>query len=187
MVDRPRRVPGAGGAAGFAPSHDIPTIDCGSCRVVPIVRRPMDNRIPAGMKILVVIPCLNEAANIERLLRQLSRGRGEMDLRIVVADGGSVDGTRDIVRTLTAEIPDLVLIENPKRLQSAAINLAVERFGEGRDYLIRIDAHGDYPDDYCWMLIAEALALQADSVVVGMKTFGIGLFQKATAVAQNSS
>ena len=146
----------------------------------------MDNRSPAEIKILLVIPCLNEAANIERLVRQLSGGRSGMDLLIVVADGGSVDGTRDIVRTLTAEIPDLVLIENPKRLQSAAINLAVAQFGKGREYLIRIDAHGDYPDDYCRMLIAEALALQADSVVVGMKTVGFGLFQKATAVAQNS-
>lgn len=138
------------------------------------------------MKTLIVIPCLNEAATIEPLLRQLSANSGNMCFKIVVADGGSMDGTREIVGRLVSELPDLVLLDNPKRLQAAAINLAVERFGEGCEYLIRIDAHGDYPDDFCQSLLQEAADLQADSVVVGMKTLGFGLFQKATAAAQNS-
>jgi succinoglycan biosynthesis protein ExoA len=138
------------------------------------------------MKTLIVIPCLNEAATIEPLLRQLSANRGNMNFLIVVADGGSTDGTREIVGRLALELPDLILLDNPKRLQSAAINLAVERFGDGCEYIIRIDAHGDYPDDFCQTLLQEAADLQADSVVVGMKTLGFGHFQKATAVAQNS-
>lgn len=135
---------------------------------------------------LLVIPCLNEAATIEPLLRKLHAQRGAMDMLIVVADGGSRDGTPEIVSSLTSEIPDLLLLANAKRIQSAAINLAVDRFGEDRDYLIRIDAHGDYPDDYCRTLIEEAIEMNADSVVVGMETIGFGLFQKATAIAQNS-
>jgi succinoglycan biosynthesis protein ExoA len=138
------------------------------------------------MRTLLVIPCLNEAATIEPLLRKLNVQRAGMDMLIVVADGGSRDGTPDIVRSLSAEIPNIVLIGNHKKIQSAAINLAVERFGDERDYLIRIDAHGDYPDDYCRALLDEAVALGADSVVVGMDTVGFGLFQKATAAAQNS-
>jgi succinoglycan biosynthesis protein ExoA len=138
------------------------------------------------MRSLLVIPCLNEAATIEPLLRKLNVQRAGMDMLIVVADGGSRDGTPDIVRSLSAEIPNIVLIGNHKKIQSAAINLAVERFGDERDYLIRIDAHGDYPDDYCRALLDEAVALGADSVVVGMDTVGFGLFQKATAAAQNS-
>jgi succinoglycan biosynthesis protein ExoA len=135
---------------------------------------------------LLVIPCLNEAATIEPLLRKLHAQRGAMDTLIVVADGGSRDGTPEIVGSLMSEIPDVLLLANPKRIQSAAINLAVDRFGDNRDYLIRIDAHGDYPDDYCRTLIEEAIEMNADSVVVGMETVGFGPFQKATAIAQNS-
>ncbi len=138
------------------------------------------------VRTLLVIPCLNEAATIEPLLRKLTAQRGTTDMLIVVADGGSQDGTPEIVGSLTSEIPDLLLLANPKRIQSAAINLAVDRFGEDRDYLIRIDAHGDYPDDYCRTLIQDAIEMNADSVVVGMETVGFGLFQKATAIAQNS-
>jgi succinoglycan biosynthesis protein ExoA len=138
------------------------------------------------LRVLLVIPCLNEAKTIEPLLRKLSDQRGGIDMLMVVADGGSQDGTPEIVTGLSSEIPGLVLLSNPKRIQSAAINLAVERFGAERDYLIRIDAHGDYPDNYCQVLIEEAVAQQADSVVVGMETVGFGAFQRAAAIAQNS-
>jgi Glycosyltransferases, probably involved in cell wall biogenesis len=135
---------------------------------------------------LIVIPCLNEEANIERLLRQLAQARGDQSMPIVVVDGGSTDSTRGIVQALRAEVPALYLLDNPKRLQAPGINLAVERFGDDCEFLIRIDAHGDYPSDYCRVLLREAVDRQADSVVVGMKTVGFGFFQKATAVAQNS-
>ena len=143
---------------------------------------------PAGEQqaALIAIPCLNEEGNIERLVRQLVDGRGERSMPIVVVDGGSTDRTRDIVATLAEDFPDLFLLDNPKRLQAPGINLAVERFGDGCEFLIRIDAHGDYPPDYCQVLLREAAARQADSVVVGMKTVGFGFFQKATAIAQNS-
>jgi succinoglycan biosynthesis protein ExoA len=78
------------------------------------------------------------------------------------------------------------LLVNPKRVQSAGINLAVEEFGKGAEFLIRIDAHAEYPPDYCRVLVEEAERTGASSVVVAMKTVGIGWFQRAVAVAQNS-
>ncbi|MFN7027047.1 MAG: glycosyltransferase family 2 protein [Pseudorhizobium sp.] len=135
---------------------------------------------------LVVIPCLNEAETIGPLLRALDAHRGGLALRIVVVDGGSSDATFEIASGLVGHIRDLFVLHNPKRLQAAAINLAVEEFASDCEFLIRIDAHGDYPADYCQVLLEEAHQQQADCVVTGMKTVGFGLFQKATAVAQNS-
>lgn len=135
---------------------------------------------------LIVIPCLNEEKNIERLLRQLVEGLDEQRMTIVVADGGSTDRTREIVEELAAQRTDIRLVDNPRRLQACGINLAVQQFGDGCEFLIRIDAHGDYPPDYCRVLLKEAVARKAHSVVVSMKTVGFGLFQKGTAVAQNS-
>lgn len=152
----------------------------------PSNAEPDDAAYRPGARVLIVIPCLNEAATIERLLHALDHQRAGMDAMIVVADGGSRDGTPEIVAHVAAEIPGIVLLHNAKKIQSAAINLAVDRFGDDYDYLIRIDAHGDYPEDYCAALLSEAVALNADSVVVGMDTVGFGTFQKATAVAQNS-
>lgn len=135
---------------------------------------------------MVVIPCLNEAAHIETLIEGLAPSAGRLGLKIMVVDGGSSDGTREIVDRLAAADPRVALLENPKRIQSAAINLAVERFAEDFASFIRIDAHGDYPADYCDRLLDDAEATGADSVVVSMVTQGRSPFQKATAIAQNS-
>lgn len=146
----------------------------------------MLSQILTDKKVLVVIPCLNEARHIEDLVYKLADARDGHDMLIVVADGGSTDGTREIVSRLSGERAQVVLLHNPARIQSAAVNLAVQHYGQDRDFLIRIDAHGDYPADYCQMLLQEAEKTGADSVVVGMKTVGFGLFQRATAMAQNS-
>lgn len=135
---------------------------------------------------LIVIPCLNEAAHIGALLDQLRPAAARLGGRIIVADGGSTDGTLAIVKDVASKDPRVILLHNERRIQSAAINLAVGTFGEGADYLIRIDAHGGYPDDYCDRLVEEALATGADSVVVSMLTSGSSTVQKAAAAAQNS-
>lgn len=142
--------------------------------------------------VLIVIPCLNEVRTIGPLLDQFHGEAEALDAMIVVVDGGSSDGTQALLAAAQQRLPRLHVIHNPKRLQSAAINLAVARFAgkksgpEAAAYLIRIDAHGSYPPGYCQSLLAEAEATGADAVVVPMRTVGKGWFQRATAAAQNS-
>lgn len=136
---------------------------------------------------IIIVPTLNEAKHIGALLDGLLVEAEALDARIVVADGGSTDGTTDIVEQWSLKAPRVALLHNPHRIQSAAINLAVEKFGAGVDYLIRIDAHGAYPADYCRTLVAEAEQRQVASVVVPMTTTGIEPFQQAVATAQNSA
>lgn len=135
---------------------------------------------------LIVIPCLNEAEHIEALVDKLRPSLAPLNAVILIADGGSTDGTREIVARLAQDDPSVLALDNPKRIQSAAINLAVAEYGSSFDFLIRIDAHGTYPDDYCQKLVDEVIATGADSVVVAMETVGFTPFQKATAYAQNS-
>ena len=136
---------------------------------------------------LIVVPTLNEARHIGDLLSALLVEAQALDATIVVADGGSTDGTTDIVAQRALETPRIQLIHNPRRIQSAAINLVVAQFGDTADYLIRIDAHGAYPPDYCRKLVAEATERAVASVVVPMTTVGIAAFQRAVATAQNSA
>jgi len=60
------------------------------------------------MTLLAVIPCLNEVENIERITRQLISD--EAVNAIAIVDGGSTDGTLDIVSSLIAESPKVSLI-----------------------------------------------------------------------------
>jgi succinoglycan biosynthesis protein ExoA len=140
----------------------------------------------SAVRILAIIPCLNEELYLEALVRKLVRDCEALAMRIVIADGGSQDRTPDIARKLAEEYSNVVYLHNPRRLQSAAVNLAVATYGDEADLLIRLDAHSDYPEHYCQTLIEEQLASGAASVVVAMDTVGTGVFQHAVAVAQNS-
>ena len=135
---------------------------------------------------IIIIPCLNEKDHIGPLLDSLDADLEALDCNVIVADGGSTDGTQAIVQARALGEPRIRLMHNARRIQSAAVNAAVSAFGDGIDYLIRIDAHGDYPNNYCQHLVEEALKTDADSVVVSMLTKGRGLFQRAVAEAQNS-
>jgi len=136
---------------------------------------------------ILIIPCLNEEQHLPKLVEGLLRDIDPRITRIVIADGGSTDRTADIAKTLEQKNPLITYLHNPKKRQSAAVNLAVATYGDDADFLIRIDAHADYPPDYGKNLLDEALLTKADSVVVAMQTTGLAGFQKAVAAAQNSA
>lgn len=142
--------------------------------------------LSAAPRVLIVIPALNEAAHIAGVLDFALGFAERAEGLVVVADGGSTDGTREIVRRRAADHRRLRLLDNPARLQAPAVNLAVERFGTGAEWLLRLDAHSAYPADYADVLLAEARRTGADSVVVSMHAQGQGFLQRVIAEAQNS-
>ncbi|MFY9288202.1 MAG: glycosyltransferase family 2 protein [Alphaproteobacteria bacterium] len=133
---------------------------------------------------LIVIPCLNEEDHIGALANQFAKNNP--DTLIVIVDGGSTDQTVQIAEGLAANNPNIKYLHNPDRIQSAAVNRAIKTYGGDLKYLIRVDAHAEYPDDYCNILIADAEKTHAASVVVPMHTIGKDPFQRAVAAAQNS-
>jgi succinoglycan biosynthesis protein ExoA len=134
--------------------------------------------------VLVIIPCLNESAHLEGLLEQFSKD--PMCTKIVVADGGSTDGSHEIVLKWSSLEPRIVLMDNPKKTQSCGVNAAIKTFGNAHHWIVRVDAHCKYPDGYVSELIDAQARSGATSVVVPMITQGNGGFQSAVALAQNS-
>jgi succinoglycan biosynthesis protein ExoA len=137
-------------------------------------------------RVAIIIPTLNEAQHITSVIHSLSPQARRLGFLIVVVDGGSSDGTIQLVQQDAAHRAGIVLLHNPERLQSAAINLAVTHFGDQLDWIIRADAHAGYPDDYCNLLLQEARRTGADSVVVRMRATGSGFLQRNIATAQNA-
>jgi succinoglycan biosynthesis protein ExoA len=135
-----------------------------------------------GDAVLVVIPALNEAEHIESCVRSLMSGDARLRaVAMVVADGGSRDRTREIVLGLQDEFPNLRLLDNPEKLQSAAVNRAAREASAGRSVLVRCDAHAIYPDNYV-MRVADSLVHHGvASLVVPMDAVGTSCFQRANA------
>ncbi len=140
-----------------------------------------------GEDVLIVIPSLNEQAHIEDVIRSLQADENCRDALIVLADGGSRDETVAMVERIGLADRRVVALSTDRPLGiSASINRAVERFGRGRRWLVRIDAHARYPTDYASRLVRTALEHEADCVVTPMSSLGATAFQQAAAAAQNS-
>ena len=141
----------------------------------------------ATRTILVVIPTLNEVRTIEGVLHALNQDTPPgVQVSFVVADGGSTDGTIALVQHLAQADPRLHYLHNPRRIQSAAVNLAAAQFGHDTDVLVRCDAHAQYPQHFLARLIETLHRTQADSVVVPMDSSGTSCFQKAVAWTSNT-
>ena len=137
--------------------------------------------------ILVVIPTYNEATTIEHVITSLTQGLpSSINTKFVVVDGGSRDGSQEVVKKLSKKRTDILLLDNPKKIQSAAINLAARTFGKQTDILIRCDAHAEYPNAYIKDLLETLNETSASSVVVPMDSVGKNCLQNAIAWVSNS-
>jgi succinoglycan biosynthesis protein ExoA len=100
------------------------------------------------MRLSVVIPCKNEVATIEQVLRDLANQSLTEVFEVVVADGLSDDGTREVLAKFsTVSLPyHLHVVDNTLGSISSGLNLAVaEASGE---YIVRVDGHCRLPSEY---------------------------------------
>ncbi len=143
-----------------------------------------ENLTALAQRIIVVVPVLNEADHIEHCLADLLSGDAALSAcQIIVADGGSQDGTQRIVSELQEKWPNVSLIDNPKKLQAAGVNAGAMAASPERDILIRCDAHSAYPPRFLLDVAAKLVELDCDSVVVPMdaRPNGTGCFAKSNA------
>lgn len=75
-----------------------------------------------GTTFTIVTPCLNAASTIGRALQSVA-DQGIPDLQHIVVDGGSTDGTQDVVEAF----PGVTLISEPDRGLSDAMNKGFAR------------------------------------------------------------
>ncbi len=139
---------------------------------------------PARPTVSVVVPCLNEAATIERLLDGIA-AQTEPPLEVIVVDGGSTDGTLGAIQVFERRHPALGvrIISAPGASIPAALNTGI-RAAQG-DIIVRLDAHACPHPEYLGRLVR---ALEATGVGVAggrwaIEPGGPSAIARATALA----
>src|SRR5262249_51350916 len=133
----------------------------------------------------VVIPVRNEAGFIADLIGAILKQDYRPDrLEVIVADGQSTDGTREILASLQSEHPRLIVVDNPGRIVSTGLNLAVAR-ARG-EVIVRIDGHALIAPDFIRENVA-LLAAHPEAWIVGgpIQHVAITTLGKAVAVAMS--
>jgi succinoglycan biosynthesis protein ExoA len=95
----------------------------------------------------IIMPVRNESKAIERTLASLLGQNYPCDkMEIIVVDGRSDDGTKDIVSLAAARDPRIRLIENPRQIMAAGFNAGL-RIARG-DVIVMMGGHAELAPDY---------------------------------------
>jgi hypothetical protein len=115
-------------------------IDAGSLSLEDELEQSISQHAGNGLRLVeddrpsvsVVIPTMNEAANLPHVLAEVSS-----DYELIVVDGGSHDGTMEVARTLR---PDAIVMQQPGRGKADAL-FAGFAVATG-DVIVTLDADG---------------------------------------------
>ncbi len=132
--------------------------------------------------VTVIIPCRNESRYIRSCLESIvSSDYPKECLEILVVDGQSEDGTKEICEKFIQDHPGIRLVSNPKKTTPAALNLGIQT--ATGEIIIRIDAHANYPRDYITKLVHWLRESGADNVGGVCRTLPGSDTLKARAIA----
>ena len=139
-----------------------------------------------GKKVSVLVPCRNEVHSIERCINNVcSLDRPPGGFEVIVIDGMSTDGTREVLFRLKSQFSDLVVIDNPGKIVPRAMNLGIQ-YAKG-EYIVRADARCIHPKSYLCDLVELSEKTGADNVGgILVPEFGNTYTQKAVALAYKS-
>lgn len=133
------------------------------------------------IRVSIICPIYNEEEYIAECLHSiLSQDYSQDGMEVLLIDGMSRDNTRAIVEDFVERYPIIQLLDNPLKVTPQGMNIGV-RHATG-DYIIRLDAHAEYPPDYVSSLIKYAIEYQTDNIGGIIETEVKGVDSKALAI-----
>jgi len=113
----------------------------------------------------VIVPCYNERPTIHLLLDALyAQTFPSSAMEVVIADGGSTDGTPAAIHQWQADHPDLTvkLVENQNRTIPSALNTAIN--ASSGEIIVRLDAHSEPHCEYVQRIVTALSEKRGENV-----------------------
>lgn len=130
------------------------------------------------IEVSVIVPVYNEEKYISRCLSSLKKQTYPQErIEWLFIDGKSSDNTVELINEFA--IPNSRILLNEKRLVTYAVNMGVEN-AVGK-YIIRMDAHAEYKEDYIERCVCYLKTTDADNVGGVATTMGDGFIGEANA------
>ncbi len=134
----------------------------------------------------VIVPCRNEAAFIGACLDSILASDYPGPYEVIVADGKSTDGTRELLETRAALDGRIRVVGNPERVTPVALNRAIA--ASRGEVILRFDAHAAMPAGYlrrCVQLLLGSGASNAGGTI-RTRARSAGRFPEAVGAALSS-
>ena len=116
------------------------------------------------MIVSIIVPVRNEEKYIENCIKSILSFELPKKIRteIFIIDGMSTDNTRKILNDNFINNKKIYLLDNLKKNQSSALNIGIKK-SKG-DYILRLDAHTNYPNDYLKNILETNSKFKADNI-----------------------
>ena len=136
-------------------------------------------------RVSVILPVRNEADHLGVCLDAiLAQDCPAEELEVLVVDGASEDGTREVVRHYARNDPRVRLASNPQQIVPTAMNAGI-RAARG-EIIVRVDGHTTIAADYVRLGVEALHRTGAMNVGGPMTAVGGGWFGDAVAAATSS-
>lgn len=137
------------------------------------------------IRVSVVVPIRNESKYIEKCIESIfNQDYPKNLLEIIFVDGNSEDNTVDIIKKYITEGCNIRLLNNPNKFIPHALNIGIKS-AVGK-YIVRMDAHSQYANDYISKCIEYLEKTDAINVGGPVITAGKTVLQKVIAAAYHS-
>lgn len=115
------------------------------------------------IKVSVIIPVFNEERHIEKCIASINRQDYPREhIEYIFVDGNSTDLTRKLLDDYAKGCSFIRVLNNPDRTAPYAMNLGI-RHASG-EYIVRLDGHSEYAEDYISKCIEYLSKTGADNV-----------------------
>lgn len=137
------------------------------------------------IEVSVIIPVLDEEKYIIGCLNSvLSQDYPRQKMEVLFVDGLSADRTREIISEYADKYEFIHLLDNKKRIIPCALNIGI--VSASGKYIVRMDAHTEYADNYISKCIEILKRTCAENVGGPVRARGKTKKQKAVAAAYHS-
>lgn len=137
-------------------------------------------------RVSVIVPCRNELRYIRVFLDGLlHQDLSSIDMEVLIVDGMSIDGTRNVLHEFAGRHRMIRILDNPERIAAAGLNRAIrEALGE---IILRMDVHTEYAPDYVRSCVEVLQETDAENVGGAARTHAGGYLAQAIAFGFHSS
>ncbi len=116
------------------------------------------------LTVSVVMPVYNESRYIDKCIDSLlQQDYPQDDMEWIFVDGNSSDDTVKRIESYAIQHPKLIrVLNNPHKIVPYAMNIGIKE-SRGR-FIVRLDAHADYADDYISKCVKYLNTIDTDNV-----------------------
>jgi succinoglycan biosynthesis protein ExoA len=144
------------------------------------MREPAE-AVATGIDVSVLIPVLDEVQHIRDTAASMRAQDFAGEVEFLFIDGGSTDGTQEVLEELASDDERMRVLANPDRHIPPALNTGL-RHARGR-YVARMDAHTHYRPDYLRRGVERLRRGDVSWVSGAALPFGTGRWSRRVALA----